>query len=373
VSALSYFGLNLLASFLRFFPMRGHVGLIRIGRPGRGSPVLLTGNFRLTVARVKRALEGTDAWLLVADSRGINVWCAAGGGHLTNHSVIAVLKTSGILDLVDHRILILPQLAASGIEAREIKAKTGWTVKWGPVYAADIPAFLAAGKKTERMKQIRFPLKDRLEMAAAWALPLSLMLGIPLYLIKRPLAAPLLALIWIFSAALYLLFPLYRRWLKPRKGVFGFAVQYAFPLILWAVFAGGLLVIDLSGAVAERSRLLQWGGMALGVVLLLGFEIRGTTPLFPSSFQKGLGVRLDEDLCRGAGFCSDVCPRVGFMVEEGARKARLNHEDDCLQCGACVVQCPFDALYLVGPDGGKIPPSTIRTYKINLLGKRTVG
>ncbi|RLF71380.1 MAG: hypothetical protein DRN40_02610 [Thermoplasmata archaeon] len=52
-----------------------------------GSRVLLTCNYSLTVGRVKRVLEraGIDYYLLVASSGGINVWCSAAGGHLTNH------------------------------------------------------------------------------------------------------------------------------------------------------------------------------------------------------------------------------------------------------------------------------------------------
>ena len=66
----------------RDVPHRAPTGLVRIGRPGRRSPVLLTGNFTLTVRRLRDALRGRDAWLLVANSKGVNVWCAAGGGHL---------------------------------------------------------------------------------------------------------------------------------------------------------------------------------------------------------------------------------------------------------------------------------------------------
>ena len=83
-------------------------GLYRVGRPGRKAPVLVTGNYDLTVRRLLKGIRGLDAYLLVADSRGINVWCAAGGGHFTAEKVIAAVKSSGIGELVDHRRLILP-------------------------------------------------------------------------------------------------------------------------------------------------------------------------------------------------------------------------------------------------------------------------
>jgi CO dehydrogenase/acetyl-CoA synthase gamma subunit (corrinoid Fe-S protein) len=100
------------------------------------------------VARLKKILQNTNACLLVAHSRGINVWCAAAGGLLSNHDVISVLKTRGIEKHVKHRHLILPQLAAVGIETKDILEKTGWHIKWGPVYAGDIVDYIqeAEGK-----------------------------------------------------------------------------------------------------------------------------------------------------------------------------------------------------------------------------------
>ena len=105
---------------LRMFPHRAPTGLIRVGEPGRDSPVLLTGNFTLTVRRLRKALKGRNAWLLCANSKGINVWCAAGGGHLTHHDVISVLRTSRVGEQVDHREIILPQLCATGVERSKI-------------------------------------------------------------------------------------------------------------------------------------------------------------------------------------------------------------------------------------------------------------
>jgi len=160
---------------LRLFPHRAPTGLVRIGDPGSESPVLLTGNFTLTVRRLRRALEGADAWLLVANSHGINVWCAAGGGHLTHHDVISVLRTSGISDLTSHRELILPQLSATGVERRPIEEATGWTTRWGPARLEDLPAVLARrGRVHRRERRMRFPLRERLEMASMWYLPMIL-------------------------------------------------------------------------------------------------------------------------------------------------------------------------------------------------------
>ena len=174
--SLRFVWINVVQTLLRMLPFPCETGLVKIGRPGRNSPVLLTGNFRLTVERLKRHLEGIDAYLLVANSRGVNVWCAATGGLLTNHDVVSVLKTSGIAELVDHRKLVLPQLAATGIEGKVVREKTGWRVEWGPVDAAEIPAFLARGlETTPEMRTVSFRWPQRLEMAIAWAFPISLL------------------------------------------------------------------------------------------------------------------------------------------------------------------------------------------------------
>jgi CO dehydrogenase/acetyl-CoA synthase gamma subunit (corrinoid Fe-S protein) len=171
-SALRYVWIDLLETLLRLLPWPCETGVVKIEKPGRDSPVLLTCNFRLTVERVRRALHGIDAWLLVANSRGVNVRCAAIGGLLTDHDVVSVLKTSGIEDLVDHRQVILPQLAATAIEARSVQRRTGWRVVWGPVRTAAVPVFLERGlEATREMRSIGFPWPERIEMAIAWAFP----------------------------------------------------------------------------------------------------------------------------------------------------------------------------------------------------------
>ena len=128
MKTLKYFIINAIETMLRMVPFPTKTGVVKIGNPDRNSPVFLTCNFHLTVERVKRALKGIDCYLLVAKSKGINVWCAATGGLFTHHDVISVLKTSGIEELVDHRKVVLPQLAATGIEGKIVRQKSDWHV-----------------------------------------------------------------------------------------------------------------------------------------------------------------------------------------------------------------------------------------------------
>ncbi len=353
----------LLTTAFRFLPWPTRTGLRAVGNPGPDSPVLLTGNFSLTVAQVERALRGLDAWLLVANSRGINVWCAAAGGHLTTHDAISALKTTGIAERVAHRRVILPQLAAVGIEEDLVRERSGWKTVWGPVDARDLPAFLQ-GEGTRQMRQIQFDLRQRLEMAIMWAAPLSL-LALVVLLFWPAGFLPLVSLVWGLTLAVYLAFPLYEP-LVMR----GSLTRFVSFVLLWSGMT--LVATVLAGTLAGRLTppfLLRWGGIGLGLVLLLAFDLAGSTPLYKSwtHADRRHRVTLEPEQCIACDRCVQVCPQGVFAVTD---VASLPHADRCEQCGACIVQCPTDALAFVTPTGERIPPETIRRYKLNLMGQR---
>lgn len=372
MSMLSYVAVNIIGTILRFFPWPSRTGLIEIGDPDRSSPVLVTSNYRLTVERVRRALKGLDAYLLVANSRGINVWCAATGGLLTNHDVISVLKTSGIEERVDHRKVILPQLAATGIETRVVEKKTGWKMIWGPVYAQHIPLFLENSfKKTWEMREVEFPWMQRIEMAAEWAFPISIVLALIMIPLWRGAVLPGVLLVWGLSLLVYIPFPLYSRWLGSEgrgSGLIlsGFAILWA--LLMLGLVGYALLVGSGWGLV------LRWGFVSFIVLLFLSLDFLGSTPMYKSGLHEDrlLKVILDEGRCRGVGYCEQVCPRNCYEVDRDEHRARMPRAERCVQCGACIVQCPFDALCFQSPKGEVILPGMIRKFKLNLLGKRLV-
>lgn len=378
MSNLRFVLITIVQTLLRVLPFPRKTGLIKIGNPGRNAPVLLTGNFQLTVERVRRALRGIDAYLLVANSRGLNVWCAATGGHLTNHDVVSVVKTSGIDALVDHREVILPQLAATGIEGRMIHRRTGWRVIWGPVYASAIPQFLAAGlTKTPEMRTVRFAWPQRIEMAVAWAFPLSLLavLALPFWASGT---LPLVAFVWCAAVLVFVGFPLYQTRLRTKKaGVgcifFNFGTRGVL-LLFWAFFICGVLAYSVWDVELSWRRLLQWGFGSLIVLLILGLDLTGSTPVYKSGLHEDrrLDIEIDPEQCKGIGFCEQVCPTNVFTVDPDRRLASLPRAAQCVQCGACIVQCPFDALHFRSPTGDVVAPEIIRRFKLNLLGGRTV-
>jgi len=376
---LIYVFANITETLLRMLPFPSKMGLIKIGNPDRNSPVLLTCNFHLTVQRVKKPLRGMDAYLLVANSRGINVWCAATGGHFTNHDVISVLKTSGIEELVDHRNVILPQLAAAGIEAKDIHKKTGWKVIWGPVYAKDIPSFLLYSlNKTPEMRQVEFPWLQRLEFAVSWAFPISLLSVVITALFWREASLPLIFLIWGLSLLIFMAFPFYSRWLSPEGRRIGFIFfdfgRGGFQLILLGAIILGLVTYSLLTGNFTWGFILRWSFAALVVILMLSLDLMGSTPVYKSGLSEDrlLKVVLDEEKCHGAGFCEQVCPRNCYDVDKNLHKVTMPKSERCVQCGACIIQCPFDALCFKSPQGGVIPPENIREFKLNMMGKRIV-
>ena len=163
-------------------------GLYCTGNPGPQSPVLVTANYKLSFDDLRSAISNHDAWLLVLDTRGINVWCAAGKGTFSTDEVIRCVKSTGLEKVVDRRRLILPQLGATGVSAHKVKQGCGFKVVWGPVRAADLKLFLDTGlKATESMRRVTFTLAERLVL-----IPVELSF-VPKYLLWTVLALFLLS------------------------------------------------------------------------------------------------------------------------------------------------------------------------------------
>ena len=106
-------------------------GLYCIGTPDQNAPVLVTANYKLTFDVLRRELGSINAWILVLDTRGINVWCAAGKNLLSTSEVIKRVQLTGLGKVVGHRQLVLPQLAATGVSAHQVKKGSGFKVIWG--------------------------------------------------------------------------------------------------------------------------------------------------------------------------------------------------------------------------------------------------
>jgi NAD-dependent dihydropyrimidine dehydrogenase PreA subunit len=378
--SVKYISIFILSLFTRFFPLRTKTGLRKIGNPDEKSPVFLTCSYIWTVIKVKKHLKSIDCYLLVANSRGINVWCGAAGGAFTSHDIISALKTSGIENLVKKRKVILPQLAATGIEPREIKKKTGWQCVWGPVHSKDIKAFMQNGlQKTEDMRTVKFKLPARIEMALIYIMPLTIICYFLTLLIWKGGILAVISILWLSSLLLYISFPIYKNRLKQNNPNEQKADRFALKINLFrlvvSTFILIMIVVSLYGIDRlSTNNLISWGITGMLISFVLTIDLLGSTPVLKSGTHEDclFTVTLDKIKCRGTGICIDVCPRNCFYLKDKKTKVSIVNPGDCIRCGACIVQCPFDALFFKSSENKIIKPDTIRKYKLNLAGKRSV-
>ena len=279
-------------------------GLYAVGSPGPDSPVLVTANYKLSFDSLRFSVSGIDAWLLVADTRGINVWCAAGKGTFSAGEVSDLVRRSRLAEVVSHRRLVLPQLAAPGVTAREVTRDCGFSVRFGPVRATDLPAWLERdGQGDEAMREVTFTLAER-----------AVLIPVELYLLARPLLGlVVLALCLsglgpgVFSPAAAVqrgvlllgatglgilagavLVPL----LLPRLPARQFWLKGVYTGLAVAALARPLVATGVSGV--EQAALTLW---AVAVSSYLGMNFTGSTPFTSLSgvereMRRGLPVQL---------------------------------------------------------------------------------
>ena len=138
-------------------------GLYTVGKPDNTSPVLVSANYKLTFDTLRKNLKGVDCWLLILDTKGVNVWCAAGKGTFGTDELVNRIEQAQLNKVVSHRQLILPQLGAPGVNSSEVTQRTGFSVAFGPVRARDIKQYINDGfMATEDMRTVKFSLIDRI-------------------------------------------------------------------------------------------------------------------------------------------------------------------------------------------------------------------
>ena len=149
-------------------------GLYAIGTPAANDPVLVTANYKMSYDIVRRAMTGRSVWLLVLETFGVNVWCAAGKGTFGTAELVARIHKTGLAEVVAHRRLILPILGAPGIAAHEVQKRTGFMVSYATIRANDLTDYLENGMvTTPEMRELTFSFRERLvlvpvELMLAW-------------------------------------------------------------------------------------------------------------------------------------------------------------------------------------------------------------
>lgn len=154
-------------------------GLYALGRPTPESPVFVSANYKLSFDHLRRALNGFAGWILALDTKGVNVWCAAGEGKFSTDELVRCVRAAQLDQVVSHRNLILPQLSAPGVDAFAAAKQSGFQILYGPVYAEDLPRFLGHGHRaTPDMRRVHFRWHERLAVA-----PLELVIHFKPYLL----------------------------------------------------------------------------------------------------------------------------------------------------------------------------------------------
>ena len=147
-------------------------GLYAFGNPGEDSEVLVSCNYKYSFDLLRKNIKDKSFWILVLDTKGINVWCAAGKGTFGTKELIDRIQKTGLIMHVKHRRLIVPQLGAVGIAAHEIKKATGFRVSYGPVDLKDLLTYLDNNRKTTpAMRRVRFNWYDRLVLVPMEVIP----------------------------------------------------------------------------------------------------------------------------------------------------------------------------------------------------------
>jgi NAD-dependent dihydropyrimidine dehydrogenase PreA subunit len=214
---------------------------------------------------------------------------------------------------------------------------------------------------------VRFPWRERLEFALVWTLPISLISALTLgFALSWSVALATALGQWVGVPLVFSLMPMLpvvgpRRW-----GSYGFGALCATGIAALVLLALGSAT-SLSLGVAACAQLLA--------MFILSLDLAGTTPLYPStinSFRNQFSIELLDDKCTGATECVQVCPRDVLHMNGPRRKVEITRPESCIRCGACIVQCPSDALQFRFEDGRVVLPQVVRTTRLNMLGRRSI-
>jgi hypothetical protein len=267
-------------------------GLYGVGDPGPDSPVIVTANYKLTFDTVRSNLQDMDAWLLVLDTCGINVWCAAGKKTFSTAEIVQRLQLTGLEEKVNHRKLIVPQLGATGVSAREVKKLSGFSVVYGPVRANDLKKFIDCGLVADpAMRLVTFSLPERLVLIPVeftlfskkvwWVLPILMVIsGIGPWIFslsqvwERGGLAVAAILLGTVSGAMLVPFAL--PWIPGRS----FALKGA----IAGLVVGGAFFFSGLGSLFERISII---GCVVTLSSYLAMNFTGSTPFTsPSGVEK---------------------------------------------------------------------------------------
>lgn len=296
-------------------------GLYALGRPTQSSPVLVTANYKMSFDRVRSRVGDLDAWILVLDTEGVNVWCSAGKGTFGTGELVERIASSRLAEVVSHRRLILPQLAGPGVAAHEVKKLSGFKVVWGPIRSDDINEFIDAGyEATPLMRRRTFPLRERIVLipvelvdaviVAAKIVPVLLVVGglvgtdtFWANVLSNGLFAAMALISAIVAGAI--LTPILLPWLPGRA----FALKGLIPGLAAAAILSGIRY-DGSGLLANRLEVAAWIFLIPALATFLSMNFTGA-----STYTSLSGVRKEMRWAVPAQICAGI---VGLALWIGS-------------------------------------------------------
>jgi hypothetical protein len=231
--------------------------LYRLGNPGSDSPVFASANYTLSFDALRSALDGEDAWILVLDTKGINVWCAAGKGTFGTDELVNRIQSADLHAIVTHRKIIVPQLAAPGVSWPEVMRRSQFLVEYGPVRASDLPQYLKTHTATPEMRRVEFPFKDRIVLTPVEFVHLALPLVVAaafLWLLAGPFAA-LAAISAVLAGTV--IFPV----LLPIIPTHDFSTK--------GLLLGGLVAVPFAASFATVPAIPNWANALAAATALL--------------------------------------------------------------------------------------------------------
>lgn len=335
-----------LSIIFRYFPIRYRTGLIKIGDPNPESPVFVSGNYYQTVYKLLNILKGHNCYVLICDSAGINVWCAAGAGDFNENKISDAISTYKLSEVVNHNNIILPQLGAVGIDLNNLKRGSGFIGKWGPASYYDLPAFIANNlKQTKEHQKLRISFRDNIELSLGIFIA-YIMSYLPYYITyayffgthynTQAINITGLVFINLFLTAFLDYLPF--KW-----------PSYNVALMSIPIFAF-LGIIYKTGQISTNLFILYMISNLI-ITVLVCVDMQGSTIHFKASFLswfKRFDTRsqfwptLNREKCVTCRKCLHICPKDMISLEDNYPKFDLDKE--CCECLACVKQCAYDAI-----------------------------
>lgn len=318
--------------FCRLFPNPVSIGLHKIGSPGKDAVVVVTGNYDLTVRRVIRHLkaQSIDCYVLICDSRGVNIWCSTLADHFNTDKIISALILSEAVKVLDTKRLILPQLCAANVSLDEIKKATGFRCRFGPVHIKDLTRYLEV-PEDRTIRQVTFNAKERMEITAGAIIIPVFLTVIVFNFIGLHMLMIILPVFYLCSYISALIFPF--RFIKNVP--------------VWSLLAG-VVVFGLGYGFSRMVLGAPYWIYTVSIAVLVMYsinEFEGWSPLvkfsFSSAYTKPV-ASIDTPRCSGCGMCMRVCPKGVYEMDGG--HAVIVNLSACNSCKSCVMQCPTGAL-----------------------------